>query len=274
MDGLSDCPLNKKKQPVDKPKSADLTVGTTTTTKPAAATQSKPPAALGGKKRKLGFLGNLLGAQSRTNEHMVRSAKKKSAPAPSGATAGAAAGAVAAAPTRTAQEVLADFRQKLEQEMLDFDVGRETSHRVPINLADMTRGLVDEDKARITMEVLKYCVFEQAEEVNEEWIAHKEPSEFMDECVIVVYKEGHAPEEVLEELNRVEVPDEVRGQQKAVQDARQRKAASQEAKLDKERFSQAVQQEKADEDMEALNVGGRDRRSIEEIQRDMGSARQ
>ena len=96
----------------------------------------------------------------------------------------------------------------------------------------------------------------------------------MDECVIVVYKEGHAPEEVLEELNRVEVPDEVRGQQKAVQDARQRKAASQEAKLDKERFSQAVQQEKADEDMEALNVGGRDRRSIEEIQRDMGSARQ
>ena len=53
-------------------------------------------------------------------------------------------------------------------------------------------------------------------------MAIKEPSEFMDEFVIAVYKEGAAPPEVLEELNKGELPDEVRGQQQAIQQERQR----------------------------------------------------
>lgn len=259
---LDNCPLNKGKAPApQKPPPQD-------------APQSKPPkaAATTTKKRKAGVLGNLLGAQIRTNQHMAHSAKKKkSATTTTAATATAAGAAGGAAPAavvvKTAQEVLASFRQELEQEMLDFDLASDVVYRKKINLADTTRVLSDDDKGRVTMDVLKYIVYEQAEEVNEEWVAHKEPSEFMDECTIAIYKEGQAPPEVLEEMNRVELPEDVRGQQKALQDARQRKVASQEAKRDKEVFSKAIHDSQND-DFEALNTDKRDRRTIEEIQRD------
>ena len=41
-------------------------------------------------------------------------------------------------------------------------------------------------------------------EVNDAWIAHKEPSEFIDQVTICIYKEGAAPPEVLEEVNQGE----------------------------------------------------------------------
>jgi hypothetical protein len=201
-------------------------------------------------------LGNLLGAQKRINKHMEHSAKPKKA---------VVAAAAVDANMRTAQQVLSEFREKMEQEMLDFDSCGEVVFKTKIILSQSQKGLSDDDKARITMDVLKYIVYEAAEECNEEWIAHKEPSEFMDECEIAVYKDGHAPEEVMEEVNRVELTEDMRGEQFAAQEANKKKSANQEAKLDQERFKQAVQQE-ADE-IAALNSNKRDRRTIEDFQR-------
>jgi hypothetical protein len=113
------------------------------------------------------------------------------------------------------------------------------------------------------MQILKFIVNEQAEEVNEDWICHSEPSEFMDEIVISVYKE--APPDVLEEVNKVELPEEVVGQQRAIQEARQRAVAKQEADRDKQLQQMAMQEDK-EEEMATLNVHKRDRRTIEEIQ--------
>jgi hypothetical protein len=48
---------------------------------------------------------------------------------------------------------------------------------------------------------------------------------FMDDVVILVYKEGAAPDDVLEELNQGELPEEVRGQQRAIQEAQARLVA-------------------------------------------------
>ena len=56
------------------------------------------------------------------------------------------------------------------------------------------------------MDVFKYIVYEQVEEVGmDKWVAAKEPGSFLDECVIAVYKEGHCPKDVLEDINKVRV---------------------------------------------------------------------
>ena len=169
--------------------------------------------------------------------------------------------------SKTAQEVLQDFRQAMEQKMLDFDLEGDNCLKIKVSVAEWTQGLDREEKMRVTMEVLKYIVYEQAEEVNDEWVAVKEPSEFMDDVVIAVYKE--APPEVLEEVNKAELPDEVRGQQRAIQEARQRVVDKQEAKLQAERMTLAMQTADEEEDMATLNTNKRDRRTIEEIQREM-----
>ena len=212
---------------------------------------------------KSGLLGNLLGATKRTNQHMEHSAKTK--PLKSNASTSE----VPEAEARTAQLVLNEFRQKMEEEMLDFDSCGEVVLKVDIVLSEMQKGLNDADKARITMEVLKYIVFEAAEECNEDWIAHKEPSEFMDECVIAVYKDGHAPEEVVEEVNRVEMTEDMRGEQFAILDANRRKQAAEEAKRDEENFKKAIR-EREEEEIAVLNTNKRDRRTIEEIQLGVG----
>lgn len=76
-----------------------------------------------------------------------------------------------------------------------------------------------------------------------------------------VYKE--APPGVLEEVNKVELPEEVRGQQRAIQEARQKAVAKQEALAEKKLLAQAT---KEDEDLATLNVNKRDRRTIEDHQ--------
>lgn len=249
---LNNCPLYKpNKQPSMKPVKP--------TPSPAAKTNTGA---------KSGMLGNLLGAQRRTNEHMQH-VTKPVAPSVQRPESFQSVQSVPAEERRTVQQVLSEFRQKMETEMLDFDVCGEVVLKVKIVLAEMLKGLTDDDKARISMDVLKYIVYEAAEECNEEWVAHKEPSEFMDECVIAIYKEGHAPEEVLEEINRVELTEDMRGEQRALQEARQRKHASHEAKEDDDRIIQAMRAEQ--EDMAALNMNKRDRRTIEEIQRDLAA---
>lgn len=89
-------------------------------------------------------------------------------------------------PLVTSGQILTDFRHEMEQLMLDFDIAPEVSIKIPVKLADHTKRVQESDKGRVTMEVLKYIVYEQAEEVNEEWIAHKEPSEFMDEVTVAI----------------------------------------------------------------------------------------
>lgn len=260
---LKDCPLAMPKKPVAAAVHLPATKGPVSVAKPLQQ-QPQPAPIAPPTNKKSGLLGNLLGATKRTNHHMETSAKLKKAPATV-----AVAASAAVADVRTAQQVLSEFRQKMEEEMLDFDSCGEVSMQTKIILSDMQKGLNDEDKARITMDVLKYIVFEAAEECNEDWIAHKEPSEFMDECVVTVYKEGHAPDEVLEEVNRVEMTEDMRGEQYAIQEANKRKQAMEEAKLYDENFKKAIR-EQEEEEIAALNTNKRDRRTIEEIQLGLG----
>lgn len=261
---LDACPLAKSQ--------TQARPGLVKKTQPAAVA-SKPivtestSASTSSSRTKSGLLGNLLGATKRTNQHMEHSAKVK-IPPKSNATLSSTTTttSIPDAEIRTAQQVLTEFRQKMEDEMLDFDSCGEVKLSVKIVLQDVQRGLAtDDDKARITMEVLKYMVIEAAEECNEEWITHKEPSEFMDECVIAVYKDGHAPEDVMEEVNRVELTEDMRGEQYAIQETMKRKQAAEEAKRDEEIFKKAIR-EQEEEEIAVLNTNKRDRRTIEEIQ--------
>lgn len=90
--------------------------------KPSLASKANP---LTSKPKKSGILGNLLGAQSRTNNHMANVAKRKPVPASNGPTTAAVEPSEQpqqqqqqVEEARTAQQVLAEFRQKMEEEML------------------------------------------------------------------------------------------------------------------------------------------------------------
>jgi len=252
---------------------------------PPTAAGAAPPRRAGGG----GLLGKLVGAQQRTNQHMAVATAKTASSSTTAATAAAtriasssssssngttpattSTAVVPEEPPRTAQQVLADFRQSMQNKMLDFDIADEDKLEIKLSLVEHQKGLSTEDKTRVTMEILKYLVYEAAEEVNEEWIAHKEPSEFMDEVVISVYKEGAAPLEVIEEMNKGELPDEIRGQQRALATERQRQVQIAESR-NQERMMQQAHREIFDEDeeaVEALNTKKRDRRTIEDYERE------
>jgi hypothetical protein len=223
--------------------------------KPSANTAALPKQQATSKRKKSGILGNLLGAQERT-EHCMDVTHVKKSTASTDATTNATT-------VKTAQEVLTAFRNTMQEKMLNFEMTSDNVLPVQLSLANMTRELQGDDRSKVTMQILKFIVNEQAEEVNEDWICHSEPSEFMDEIVISVYKE--APPDVLEEVNKVELPEEVVGQQRAIQEARQRAVAKQEADRDKQLQQMAMQEDK-EEEMATLNVHKRDRRTIEEIQ--------
>jgi hypothetical protein len=268
----------------------------------AAAPAAKPPkpavavavntGAAAPPKRKGGLLGKLVGAQQRTNQHVaIASAPVRSAPGTTatlsstgathtaaqngGTSAPEAADGAPAAPLKTAQQVFADFRQSMQDKMLDFDLSDETVKQIKVSVNEQSAGLADSDKSKVAMDVLKYMVYEAAEEVNEEWIAFKEPSEFLDEVIINIYKEGAAPPEVMEEINKGEVPDEVRGQQMAIQQERQKQAAAQESRHLSQVKSEAIRNMRAtgeeddeEDELEALNTKKRDRRTIEDYHRE------
>ena len=77
--------------------------------------------------------------------------------------------------------------------------------KIPISQAEHTRNLNDAQKEKVGMEIIKFIVYEQSEEVGEghNWTCYKEPSEFMDEAIFAVYKEGHVPKDVLEDMMKV-----------------------------------------------------------------------
>jgi hypothetical protein len=256
---------------------------------------------------KSGLLGKLVGAQQRTNQHMISTAKASagsasasasasSAPASSSSSSSNNASAApesalprheappptaAAAAARTSLEVFAEFRQSMQDKMLDFDMAEdEEVVQVTVSLSEHTAGLSADDRAMVTMEVLKYMVYEAAEEVNEEWIVHKEPSEFVDEATFSVYKEGAAPPEVLEEVTRAELPDEIKAQQRAIAAERQRVADQANQQHLQQVMLRASQRPDGngpdndddggggDDQLEALNQRKRDRRTIEDYERE------
>lgn len=224
-----------------------------------------------------GFLGKLVGAQQRTNEHVVASKqpstrKVNQLPVPdvdtmlstnmgvettSGST-------TSISECKSAQEVIAEFRQECHDKMLNFDLSEDEMMQIPIVLRDYAlRVANEEDKLKISMDVLKYIVFEAAEEVNEEWVAHKEPSEFMDDIIITIYKEDAAPDDVLEDINHAELPDEIRGQQRAIQEQRNKQKTKS--------MEPVMQFDEEYDDIEALNTKKRDRRTIEDYEREKRS---
>ena len=87
------------------------------------------------------------------------------------------------------------------------------------------------------MDVLKYCVNEAVEDADDTWICYKEPSEFADECVLAIYKrEEDVPQEVLEDINRVELPEDAKIEQHKLQE--QRKLQEMKANQIRERLNQ------------------------------------
>jgi hypothetical protein len=238
--------------------------------KPATATATSI------RKGKAGLLGKLVSSQRRTNAHVQQSitTKPKQPAIASNDTSTTTTTSDPSVPTRTAQQVMAEFRQEMEQKMLDFDLADDQPIlQVTVALQDYQKNLATpEDEAKITMEILKYIVYEQAEEINEEWVAHKDSATSEeDEMTINIYKPGEAPPEVLEEMNMGELPDEVKGQQAAVA-AQAQNRADQKARQAQLELQRKALQEKAahDDDEVILNTNKRDRRTIEDIQRGIG----
>mmetsp|Transcript_51798 Transcript_51798/g.110118 ORF Transcript_51798/g.110118 Transcript_51798/m.110118 type:complete len:446 (-) Transcript_51798:301-1638(-) len=203
-----------------------------------------------------GLLGNLLGAQRRTENHLhvVRSKKASSDPMNFDPTAGAA-GCINA------------FRTKVSEDLEKFKSDPATFvTKVSMNLASLVKSVPLEEMDKVTMDVFKFTVHEAVEEVGmDRWIAVKEPSEFMDECTMAIYKEGHCPPEILEELNKGEMPDEAKGQAKHLAEA-QTKAMQ---KKGKKRDEEMVKKSLKEDNVRVLNANKRDRRTLEQIQRDM-----
>lgn len=243
--------------------------------------KSVPTAAtnLNASKRKSGgFLGKLVGAQQRTNEHVVASKQQRplakvvprlEASKASDDVLPQSTAAFSSSILKSAQEVIASFRQECHDQMLNFDISENEILHIPIVLKDYIQQVDEEEHARITMDILKYIVYEAAEEVNEEWVAYKEPSEFMDEIMITIYKEGAAPEHVLEDIHQAEIPDEIRGQQRAIQEQRTKSVQQAEMKQKQHLDHQIyANEDDSGDDLEALNTKKRDRRTIEDYERE------
>jgi len=249
------------------------------------SSKSKP------KKKGFGLLGNLVGAQRRTNHQVVTASAatvdtQRSTAAASGGnknlnqfeeTAENTINLNKSLSLVTSGQILTDFSHEMEQTMFDFDIAPEVSIKIPVKLAEHTKRVRESDKGKITMEVLKYIVYEQAEEVNEEWIAHKEPSEFTDEIMVAIYKDAEsAPPEVLEEVNQAEIPEEMKVQQNIAEQKRRQQEMNA-LRIQEVLQRQALRKMAAGGDdqggsgaggLSVLNTKKRDLRTIEEIQQD------
>mmetsp|Transcript_4035 Transcript_4035/g.9125 ORF Transcript_4035/g.9125 Transcript_4035/m.9125 type:complete len:430 (-) Transcript_4035:1145-2434(-) len=207
--------------------------------------------------RRGGLLGNLLGAQRRTENHldMVRGSKSTNDEAFD--------------PTTGAAGCINAFRDKISAEFEKFKSDSTTfTTKISISLGAMVKSVPIDEREKVTMDVFKFTVYEQVEEVGmDQWIAAKEPSEFMDECVINVYKEGHCPEDVLEDVNKGELPDEIKGQARHLVEAQSKAIQRKGKKKDEQMEKQANMGE--DNGMVGLNTNKRDRRTLEQIQTDM-----
>jgi hypothetical protein len=167
----------------------------------------------------------------------------------------------------TSTHIISKFREKIERTLRDFEKSHQTEIKIPISLAELTREISSiEEKEKVTISVLKYIVYEQVEEINQEWVATKESSGFMDEANVHVYKAGFVPSEVLEDMNKGEQTDEAIQQQRFLREALS-KEENRKAKLIEEENRKKLASEKIE--VAVLNTNKRDRRTIEEIQKSM-----
>ena len=202
-----------------------------------------------------GLLGNLLGKQRKTETHLdlVRGEKTSE---------------MAYDPTTGAAGCINAFRTKISTELEQFKSNPTLHiHKITISLSELIRSVPTSERDKVTLDVFKFTVYEQVEEVGmDKWIAAKEPTEyFMDECIINVYKEGHCPPDVLEDINKAELPDEIKGATRHIVDTQskaiQRKEAKKHALLNKETGGE--------DNVVVLNSNKRDRRTLEQIQKDL-----
>ena len=203
-----------------------------------------------------GILGNLLGAQQKTQNHLdvVRSKRRNTDLAPD-LTSGAAG-------------AITSFREKVAADLEKFKSDNGTFvTKVSISLASLVNSVPIEEREKVTMDVFKYIVYEQVEEVGmDKWIAAKEPTDFIDEIVVAVYKEGHAPADVLEDLNKADLPEELKGLSRHMADTQSKSAQ----RKDK-RSSEVIMRQNAvgEDNVVVLNTNKRDRRTLEQIQKDI-----
>lgn len=220
-----------------------------------------------------GLLGNLLGAKRKTETalDMVRTTTKKS-----GTTDEVTTTTTFLDPS-SAAGCINTFRTRIMADLTIFK-SQSTVHimKIPIVLSTVIKPITSHDEREmITMDVLRFTIYEQVEEVGEDtWIAVKEPTDFIDECIIVVYKAGYCPPEIVMEMNKGELPNEIRG---AVQymaqvetKAMERKGKKlQEAVLKNSGKMKDQQQQQFDDNVVILNTNKRDRRTLEQIQKDL-----
>ncbi|KAL7531268.1 hypothetical protein ACHAXR_003946 [Thalassiosira sp. AJA248-18] len=207
--------------------------------------------------KKGGLLGNLLGAQRRTENHLSLVRTKKSSNDADFDPNTGVAGCIKA------------FRTTITAKLQHFKSDPTTfSTKISIDLASLIKSIPSmEERDKLTMDAFKFTVYEQVEEVGEDqWIAAKEPSEFMDECTIAIYKDGHCPQDVLEDLNRGELPDEIKGQARHLVEA-QSKAILRKGNKEAERM--VKESIVGESNVTVLNTNKRDRRTLEQIQKDM-----
>lgn len=204
-----------------------------------------------------GLLGNLLGKQRRTDTHLdiVRASKTSN-------------DITAFDPTTGAAGCINSFRNKVSADLEKFKADPTTvTTKISISLGSLIKTVPTDERDKVTMEVLKFAAYEMVEEVGmDRWIAAKEPTDFMDECVINVYKEGHCPEDVLEDLNKGELPDEIRGQTRHIVESQSKAIERKGKKQDEELVKQSIAGE---DNVVVLNTNKRDRRTLEQIQKDL-----
>lgn len=217
----------------------------TTTAKPSGSSRN-------------GLLGNILGAQRRTANclSIIPPSKKERLPTESN---NDNIGSL------TAQEVILQFRSKTESTLEDFNNNEnETILKYPIVLSNVIKQVKEDEQDEVTEDILKYIIEELMEDIDANWISMKESSEFVDECVITIYKdEKYAPLDVLNELNQGDIPDEIQNQQRAKLVAQNK---AKEKLLQKQLLLQQKNQLSTANEI-VLNTNKRDRRTIEEIQR-------
>ena len=206
-----------------------------------------------------GLLGNLLGKSQRTNQHLDSVPQRKKEKQ------------MNQIDTLSSGQVITKFRDKVEQMFKELESSTNTEVKISISMADLTREMTSmEEKEKVTLKVLEFVVNEAVEDINEdineEWTPYKEPGEFMDEANIIVYKTGHVPAEVMEDLNRGEIPDEMKQQQRAMREAMEREENKKLKTLQRHNLKKAAGEHAG---ISMLGTNRRDRRSIEEIQKDM-----
>eukprot|EP00594_Rhizosolenia_setigera_P015916 CAMPEP_0178972982 /NCGR_PEP_ID=MMETSP0789-20121207/21413_1 /TAXON_ID=3005 /ORGANISM="Rhizosolenia setigera, Strain CCMP 1694" /LENGTH=428 /DNA_ID=CAMNT_0020660685 /DNA_START=36 /DNA_END=1323 /DNA_ORIENTATION=- len=278
---LDDSIIRKKKAPPPSLVSAPPTAIQKKPTIPVASSSSlstvsstkktKPNNNKNGKK-KSSFMGNLLAAQERTDRHLA--AVPKSAVSNDSKSS---EDNLTNSSSTSSQTIIAKFRTDIEQKLLDFKNNlSQNVIEIPITLSQITSMLVGEEKLKVSMDVLKYIVYEQSEEIGEglNWIAAKKSSEFfIDEAIICIYKDGHAPLDVLEDLNKGDLPDEIKQQQRAMREAAVKQMKNEDAqklkKIQEHTLSRKNQASSKNDEPSKLNTKKRDRRTIAQIQDDM-----